>query len=286
MTRRKHGFAAKDRSSQCRVEAWRRENRMMILRGMPFSTPPEEFEAACHARLSQHQSLQFEWEPSCNPWLIHRGRVALGFENAEMRAEAERRLEGWYWKAHPIKQVTKTKRPPRTCSKSATETKSTTNNPSFVTENAFFDIKKRPSPAQTTKETFTSHRPPSQLPPAAKTVDLTASSPRAPARSLAFRLLTPVNVPCAAATAVQEASCMAAEAAAAADAAVAEAHAATFRAFTAEAAGDVAAAASAQEEASAADERARSAYGAAASAARIASAYSSCISSRDDFYRY
>ncbi|KAM3470313.1 hypothetical protein MY8738_009796 [Beauveria namnaoensis] len=232
MTRRKHGFAAKDRSSQCRVEAWRRENRMMILRGMPFSTLPEEFEAACHARLSQHQSLQFEWEPSCNPWLIHRGRVALGFENAEMRAEAERRLEGWYWKAHPIKQVTKT------------------------------------------------------LPPAAKTVDLTASSPRAPARSLVFRLLTPVNVPCAAATAVQEASCIATEAAAAADAAVAEAHAATFRAFTAEAAGDVAAAASAQEEASAADERARSAYGAAASAARIASAYSSCISSRDDFYRY
>ncbi|KAF1734704.1 hypothetical protein CRV24_006247 [Beauveria bassiana] len=163
-----------------------------------------------------------------------------------MRAEAERRLEGWYWKAHPIKQVTKT----------------------------------------TTKETATSHRPPSQLPPAAKTVDLTTSSPRAPARSLAFRLSTPVNVPCAAATAVQEASCIAAEAAAAADAAVAEAHAATFRAFTAEAAGDVAAAASAQEEASAADERARSAYGAAASAARIASAYSSCISSRDDFYRY
>ncbi|EJP63731.1 uncharacterized protein BBA_07375 [Beauveria bassiana ARSEF 2860] len=252
MTRRKQGFAAKDRSSQCRVETWRRENRMIILRGMPFSTLPEEFEAACRARLSQHQSLQFEWEPSCHPWLMDRGRVALGFESAEMRAEAERRLEGWYWKAHPIKQVTKT----------------------------------RPSPAQTTKETATSHRPPSQLPPAAKTVDLTASSPRAPARSLAFRLLTPVNVPCAAATAVQEASCIAAEAAAAADAAVAEAHAATFRAFTAEAAGDVAAAASAQEEASAADERARSAYGAAASAARIASAYSSCISSRDDFYRY
>ncbi|OAA35489.1 hypothetical protein BBO_08713 [Beauveria brongniartii RCEF 3172] len=280
-------FTAKDRSSQSRVNTWRRENRMVILKGMPLNMPPEECEAACRVRLPQHQSLQFEWERPCNPWRKHRGRVALGFENAEVRTEAEQTLAGWHWDFHPI-LIQKVPKPRfrRVCGKSATETKSTTNNPSLLTENAPSNIIKSLSSAKTTKETATFRRPLSQAPPAAETIDLTAGSPAAPARPLTLRLSTPVNVPCAAATAVQEACCIAAEAAAAADAAVAEAHAATFRAFTAEAAGDIAAAASAQEQASAAEERARSVYGAAATAARIASAYSSCISPLDDFCRY
>ncbi|KAM3452021.1 hypothetical protein MY3296_004889 [Beauveria thailandica] len=254
--RRTQGFAGKDRISQSRVSTWRRENRMVLLRGLPLNTLPEEFEEACRARLSQHQSLQFEWELPCNAWRKHRGRVALGFENADVCAEAERRLAGWHPKFHPI------------CMKKVT--------------------KLSLSSPQTTNETATVRRPISQAPPAAKTIDLTAGSPPAPGRplTLTLRLSTPVNVPCAAATAVQEASFIAAEAAAAADAAVAEAHAAAFCAFRAEEAGDIAAAASAQEQASAAEERARSAYGAAATAARIASAYSSCISPRDDFCPY
>ncbi|KAM3498004.1 hypothetical protein MY10362_008661 [Beauveria mimosiformis] len=286
MTRSK-GFATKDWSSQSRVNTWRRENRIVILKGMPLNMPPEEFEAACGERLPQHQSLQFEWERPCNPWRKHQGRVALGFENAEVRAEAEQRLAGWHWNFHPIliQKIPKS-RFPRICGKSATETKSTTNKPTLLTENVPYNITKSLSSAQTTKETATYRRPLSQAPPAAETIDLTAGSPPAPARPLTLRLSTPVNVPCAAATAVQEASCIAAEAAAAADAAVAEAHAATIRALAAEAAGDIAAAASAQEQASAAEEKARSAYGAAATAARIASAYSSCISPRDDFCRY
>ncbi|KAM3550079.1 hypothetical protein MY1884_008427 [Beauveria asiatica] len=287
--RRTQGFAGRDRISQSRVNTWRRENRMVLLRGLPLDTLPEEFEEACRARLSQHQSLQFEWELSCNAWRKHRGRVALGFENTDVCAEAERRLAGWPSKFHPIcmNKVTKL-RPPRTSSNSVTGTESTTNNPSLLTEKPPSDIAKSLSSPQTTNETATVRRPISQAPPAAETIDLTAGSPPAPGRplTLTLRLSTPVNVPCAAAAAVQEASFIAAETAAAADAAVAEAHAAAFCGFRAEEAGDIAAAASAQEQASAAEERARSAYGAAATAARIASAYSSCISPRDDFCPY
>ncbi|TQV93682.1 hypothetical protein IF1G_07414 [Cordyceps javanica] len=152
------------------------------------------------------------------------------------------------------------------------------------------DSTANPTPAQTKKDANLIRPPPKHPfhPRTVEIIDLT-NDPSPPSSSPARQPMTTaalVNVPCAAAAAMDEAAGVAAGAAAYADTALKDASEATFRLFEAEMAGDAEAAAAARKDLVAADQRASAAYGAAATAARIAAAYSSSISLGKSCYRY